>query len=128
MRSRPEAVCARRPSPPAAAADLVERGAAAARAGACPRRSSETLRVVALQQANAKALLQLPDGMTERRWGDAKPLRRCAEAEMVCDSNECGQVGKVAAAHIVSSPVCLHKYKRHRSSPPGGNGRQAMSG
>ena len=50
----------------------------------------------AVQQAHTEALLQLPDRVAERRGRDAETRCRGTEAAIIGDSNERGQIGKVA--------------------------------
>jgi len=53
----------------------------------------------AVQQSHREALLELPHRMTQRRRSDADTRRRRAEAEIVGDGDERGQIGEISAAH-----------------------------
>ena len=53
----------------------------------------------AVQQAHSEALLQLPHRMAKRGRCDAEPRRGGAEAALLGDGGECGEVGEVNAVH-----------------------------
>jgi hypothetical protein len=50
-----------------------------------------------VQQAHLEALLELTHGMAERGRRDAEPQCGCPKAQMICDSDERGQIGEVTA-------------------------------
>ena len=53
----------------------------------------------AMQQANAEALLKVPNRVAERRGCDSNPRSRSPEAEFVSYGDECHQIRKIAAMH-----------------------------
>jgi hypothetical protein len=55
----------------------------------------------AIEKLDAELLLELADGLRERRLCDVKPFRRMAEVELLTDGEEVPQVSQVDRGRLV---------------------------